>query len=116
MPATAKELGVKNPRDYNENIAGGKKYFDQLMKKYDNDRRVALAAYNWGMGNVDKAMERVKSKGLATTWDNIMRYASVPAETENYVAYIMREQGKIRNNPEGYWDKIFSRRNKQVTA
>lgn len=116
MPATAKELGVTNPRDYNENIAGGKKYFSQLMEKYDNDRRLALAAYNWGMGNVDKAMERVKSKGLATTWDNIMRYASVPTETENYVAYIMREQGKIRNNPEGYWDKIFSRRNKQVTA
>lgn len=116
MPATAKEMGVTDRKDYVQSIAGGKKYFNQLMEKYDNDRRVALAAYNWGMGNVDKAMERVKSKGLATTWDNIMRYASVPAETENYVAYIMREQGKIRNNPEGYWDKIFSRRNKQVTA
>jgi hypothetical protein len=116
MPATAKELGVKNPRDYNENIAGGKKYFNQLMAKYDNDRKLALAAYNWGMGNVDKARARVKSKGLADTWDNIMRYASVPSETENYVAYVMREQGKIRNNPEGYWDKILSRRTKQVTA
>ena len=116
MPATAKELGVKDRKDYNQNIEGGKKYFDQLMTKYDNDRRVALAAYNWGMGNVDKAMSRVKSKGLATTWDNIMRYASVPAETENYVAYVMREQGKIRNDAEGYWNKIFSRRSKQVTA
>ena len=116
MPATAKELGVKDRKDYNQNIEGGKKYFDQLMTKYDNDRRVALAAYNWGMGNVDKAMARVKSKGLATTWDNIMRYASVPSETENYVAYVMREQGKIRNDAEGYWNKIFSRRSKQVTA
>lgn len=116
MPATAKELGVKDPKDYRQNIKGGKTYFSQMMNKYENDRKLSLAAYNWGPGNVDKALKRLRDKGFAETWDNIQRYVSVPAETENYVAYVMREQGKIRNNPEQYWDKIFSRRSKQVTA
>lgn len=116
MPATAREVGVEDSTDYRQNLRGGKTYFAKMMTRYENDRKLALAAYNWGPRKVDAALARVKAKGLAESWENIKRYASVPAATENYVAYVMREQGKIRNNPNEYWDKIFSRREKQVKA
>lgn len=54
MPDTAKEVGVKDPFDPIDNIKGGIRYYAMLKKRYNGDRRLALAAYNAGMGNVDK--------------------------------------------------------------
>lgn len=54
MPATAKFLGVSNAFNPEENIMGGTKYLSQLMKKYDGDISMTLAAYNAGPGNVSK--------------------------------------------------------------
>lgn len=54
MPATAQELGV-DPNDPLQNLEGGARYFKQLLDHYKGDERLALAAYNAGMGNVDKA-------------------------------------------------------------
>jgi hypothetical protein len=55
MPATAQELGVKNPFDPHQSIEGGTKLLKQLLVKYKDDVSLALAAYNAGEGNVDKA-------------------------------------------------------------
>lgn len=52
MPGTAAQLGVTDPFDPQQNIAGGIAYLQQLYKKY-GDWSTALAAYNWGPGNVD---------------------------------------------------------------
>ena len=74
MPGTAKELGV-DPTIPGENIDGGTKYFSQLLKKYDGAQDKAVAAYNWGPGNVDKY-------GMS----------KLPVETERYVRDVRTAQ------------------------
>lgn len=54
MPGTAKDLGVSDPMDPEQNIKGGTKYLAQLLKRYHGDYRKAVAAYNGGMGNIDR--------------------------------------------------------------
>ncbi len=72
MPATAKYLGVTDSFDAEQNIMGGAKYIAELLKKYDGDTKLALAAYNAGSGNVAK-------------------YKGIPPfeETQNYVKKVM---------------------------
>ncbi len=75
MPATAEELGVRDSFDPLQNLLGGSRYLKQLLDKYDGDLDHALAAYNWGPGNVDR-------EGL----DNM------PQETRNY---LLRVKGQL---------------------
>ena len=73
MPATARGLGVKDPYNPVQNIEGGVKYLSNLLKKYNGNIVLALAAYNAGSGAVDK-------------------YSGVPPykETQNYVKSILK--------------------------
>jgi hypothetical protein len=77
MPATAKELGVSDSFDPEQNIMGGAKYISGLLKKYDGNTQLALAAYNAGSGNVKK-------------------YGGIPpfTETQNYVKKVMKYMGE----------------------
>lgn len=78
MPATMREFGVGNPFDPNQNVRAGVAYLRKLLDRYDNDERLALAAYNAGPGAVDRYGQQVppyrktthyvdKVKGLAGT-------------------------------------------------
>jgi soluble lytic murein transglycosylase-like protein len=59
MPATAKELGVTDSFDINQNIDGGAKYLRQMLDRFGGNVRKALAAYNAGPGTVIKYNGRV---------------------------------------------------------
>lgn len=71
MPATAKDMGVIDPFDPEENIDGGTRYLRFLFDKF-NDLPLVIAAYNAGPGNVTD-------------------YGGVPAfpETEDYVRKVL---------------------------
>jgi soluble lytic murein transglycosylase-like protein len=54
MPATAADLGVKNAFDPAENLDGGTRHLGALLTLYGGDLTRALAAYNAGVGAVQK--------------------------------------------------------------
>ncbi len=59
MPATAAELGVRDPVHPGQNLLGGARYLARLLRKYDGDLDLSLAAYNAGPGTVDRAGRQV---------------------------------------------------------
>jgi hypothetical protein len=81
-PATAADLGVTNLTDPTQSANGGTAYLAQLYQQFGS-WPAALAAYDWGMGNVSKAQ--------ATYGDDWLDYA--PSETQNYVSSILGAAG-----------------------
>lgn len=79
MPATAKELGVKNALNAQDNIAGGSKHLAKLLKKYNGNIKMVAAAYNAGEGAVKK-------------------YGGIPpySETQVYVQRVQILHGRYR--------------------
>jgi hypothetical protein len=53
MPRTAANLGVQDPWDAQQNAFGGAKFLSALKRQYGSWEK-ALAAYNWGQGNVTR--------------------------------------------------------------
>jgi soluble lytic murein transglycosylase-like protein len=70
MPGTARSLGVSDSFDPEQNVMGGTKFLRDLLDRYNGDIDSALAAYNWGPGNVDK------------------RSGRMPAETRSYLVRV----------------------------
>ena len=54
MPATAERFGVSNRKDPAQNINAGTRYLKILLKMFNNDLTLALAAYNSGEGTVKR--------------------------------------------------------------
>ncbi len=91
MPATAKGLGIKNPWDPKENIEGGVRFLKTLLDYYEGDIMLALAGYNYGMGNVN---ERLAGKPR----DIRSIYNSLPRETRHYVQKVYSDYIASRQN------------------
>jgi hypothetical protein len=93
MPDTGRELAASAGMQYDpfnpqQNQQLGTQYLDQLYRRYQ-DPALALASYNWGMGNVDKAIEKA---GGVRSWEAIAPYA--PAETQAYVPKVLQLSGQ----------------------
>ena len=78
MPATAKELGVEDPLDAEQNIAGAARYLHTLYHAFStsqwNDRhRLVLASYNGGIGRVRdaQALVRYEQKASPLLWEPV---------------------------------------------
>lgn len=77
MPATARQYGVNNVFDSAQNIEGGVRYLGDLVKLYDGQTRLVLAAYNAGQ-------------------EAVRKYKGIPPypETKAYIAGIMKNYQK----------------------
>jgi soluble lytic murein transglycosylase-like protein len=82
MPATAAGLGV-DPTDPVQNVQGGCEYLAQLFAEFGGDWQKALAAYNWGPGNVSNAVSEYGS-----AW-----FSNAPSGVQNYVNTILANAG-----------------------
>jgi soluble lytic murein transglycosylase-like protein len=73
MPGNFQSLAVQDPFNPAQNIMGGVKYLQELLKRYENKLPLVLAAYNAGPEAVDQ-------------------YREIPPfeETQNYVRKVMR--------------------------
>jgi membrane-bound lytic murein transglycosylase D len=65
------------------------------MIKQFGDTKLALAAYNWGPGNLQKAIAKTKKEGLSPTWDNILQTTYVPTETRKYVTKVITKRNQL---------------------
>lgn len=80
MPATAARYGVGDSYDPKQNLEGGARYMQDLLKEFEFDLRLALAAYNAGENAVKK-----------------YGYQIPPfAETQDYVGKVMGEYERMR--------------------
>ncbi|NBA96744.1 lytic transglycosylase domain-containing protein [Pseudomonas sp. R5(2019)] len=80
MPGTARDMGVRDVLDPAANIQGGARYLKHLMKLFDNDIKLAVAAYNAGP-------DAVISRG---------RIVPPFAETRRYVPTVLRQYRRLQ--------------------
>ena len=86
MPMTGKDFELKqnlfrdDRRDVLASTRAALDYLQQLHQMF-GDWHLALAAYNWGQGNVLRAIKRNERAGLPTDYERLR----MPDETRNYV-------------------------------
>ena len=80
MPGTAADLGVADATDPAANLRGGSRYLAEQLDRFDGRLDLALAAYNAGPGNVQRAGGRIPAF----------------AETRTYVTRVMDRYERLR--------------------
>lgn len=102
MPATGRHYGLEKTPLYDgrhDVYAATDAALNYLQYLYSlfNDWSLALAAYNWGEGNVGRAINRARAQGLEPTYENLR----MPNETRNYVPKLLAVRNLV-NNPQAF--------------
>lgn len=84
MPQTAVRYGVKDPLNAEQNIRGGARYLADLLRMFDNNLELAVAAYNAGEGSVIRA-------GYS-----IPKYKETQAYVPKVLGTYTRQQGRVK--------------------
>ncbi|WP_070105610.1 lytic transglycosylase domain-containing protein [Burkholderia plantarii] len=84
MRKTAEQYGLTDPFNLHDSADANSRMMGDLMGHYKNDVRKALAAYNWGIGNVDKDISANGSQ-----WES-----KLPAETRAYISKVAEKLAK----------------------
>ncbi len=101
MPKTGKSFDLKqnafrdDRRDVQASTRAALDYLERLHKMF-GDWHLALAAYNWGEGNVGKAIARNKRAGLPTGYTDL----NMPMETRMYVPKLQAMKNIVGNPPQ----------------
>lgn len=101
IPGTGRQYGLKQTawiderNSYEQATRASAKYLKTLASHYNGNWELAMAAYNTGAGNVDRAIARA---GTANFW---AIYPYIYQETRNYVPNILATI-LIAKNPEKY--------------
>jgi membrane-bound lytic murein transglycosylase D len=100
MPGTGKDFDLKQNMFKDERrgvLASTDAALTYLQRLYTmfGDWQLALAAYNWGEGNVQKAIKRNQALGKPTDFESLAEL--MPAETRNYVPKLQAVKNIIAN-------------------
>lgn len=100
MPATGKYFSLKQSvfrDDRRDVLASTRAALDYLQKLYGmfGDWHLALAAYNWGEGNLGRAIAKNKKAGLPTGYQDLS--AIMPLETRMYVPKLQAMKNIVAN-------------------
>ncbi|NEX61716.1 transglycosylase SLT domain-containing protein [Noviherbaspirillum galbum] len=100
IPSTGRDFNLKQSSfkdDRRDILASTDAALSYLQKLYGmfGDWQLALAAYNWGEGSVQRAVNRNKAAGLPTDFNSLS--AHMPAETRNYVPKLQAVKNIIGN-------------------
>ena len=106
MPRTGKTFDLKQNMfrdDRQDVLASTRAALDYLEKLHNmfGDWQLALAAYNWGEGNVAKAISKNKRLKRPTNYENLR----MPNETKNYLPKLQAIKNIIRD-PQRYQTSI----------
>ncbi|MCX7271132.1 MAG: transglycosylase SLT domain-containing protein [Burkholderiales bacterium] len=98
MPRTGKDFDLKQNAfrdDRRDVLASTRAALDYLQKLYAmfGDWHLALAAYNWGEGNVSKSMLRNQRQGAPVAYTDLR----MPAETRLYVPKLQAMKNVVAN-------------------
>ena len=104
VPGTGKDFNLKQNMFKDERrgvLASTDAALSYLQKLYGmfGDWQLALAAYNWGEGNVQKAIAKNRAAGKPTDFESLAEL--MPAETRNYVPKLQAVKNIIAN-PQQY--------------
>ncbi len=117
IPSTARELGVSDPSQPEENLEGGVRYLQQLRRAFEavpdsvQQIKFTLAAYNCGLGHVKDAQRLAERRGLdPNRWDqNVEEMVLALSYPRNYNSEGV-EYGYLRGvEPYRYVKQIFER-------